>query len=196
MIIDKIDETRLLISLAYEDMQSFNLRFDQFLWSDSKSRNIIKDLLQKAKEQTGFCANNKRMMIEVLPKSGGCIILFTLLFDKAKKVNHRYRIKRKCKCFIYEFETSEYLIRALERIFNLKPNLVDSKIILYNKLYYLILYSDNALTIPLNLILSEYGYYISSNEIYMWDIFKYGTTISSTNAIYDIGNYFNNKNFS
>ena len=30
----------------------------------------------------------------------------------------------------------------------------------------------------------------------MWDIFKYGTTISNANAIYDIGNYFNNKNFS
>lgn len=190
MIIEKIDETRLIISLADEDMKVFEINFDGFLWENKHSRNIIKKLLKFAKDQTGFSSHNKRLMVEVAPKKDGCVILFTLLSDYCKRTSKLYQIKRKCKCFIFEFETSEDLICALERIYNLNDKVPDSKIILYNKCYYIILYCKDKIKFPLYSILSEYGYHILQKELYSWDMFKYGNVISKENAIYEIGSYF------
>ena len=107
MNISRIDDIRLLISLASEDMQAFDLRFDQFLWSDKKSRDIIRELLVIAEEKTGFSAENKRLMIEAIPTDDGCAILFTLLSDKLKLARKKFRVQNKHEPFISEFNSAD-----------------------------------------------------------------------------------------
>ena len=63
MIIERVDETRLMIVLAREDMMKYDLSFSTLDWRDFHSRKVIKQLLGLAREKTGFITQGKRMMI-------------------------------------------------------------------------------------------------------------------------------------
>ena len=182
MNISKIDDIRLLISLASEDMQAFDLRFDQFLWSDRKSRNIIRELLIIAEEKTGFSANNKRLMIEAIPLDDGCAILFTLLSDNLKLPRKKFRVKAKHEPFIYEFDRAGDLLDAINKLICLNTNIKLSTAIELKDKYYLIIYL-------VSIVLSEYGKYKCSGKINESKLLEYGNIISKEYAIEQIGEY-------
>lgn len=189
MNISKIDDIRLLISLASEDMQAFDLRFDQFLWSDRKSRNIIRELLIIAEEKTGFSANNKRLMIEAIPLDDGCAILFTRLSDNLKLPRKKFRVKAKHEPFIYEFDRAGDLLDAINKLICLNTNIKLSTAIELKDKYYLIIYTNGGITSAVSIVLSEYGKYKCSGKINESKLLEYGNIISKEYAIEQIGEY-------
>ena len=48
MIIERVDETRLMIVLAREDMMQYDLSFSQLDWRDRHSRQAIKKQIGRA----------------------------------------------------------------------------------------------------------------------------------------------------
>ena len=189
--ISRIDDIRLLISLASEDMQAFDLRFDQFLWSDKKSRDIIRELLVIAEEKTGFSAENKRIMIEAIPTDDGCAILFTLLSDKLKLARKKFRVKNKHEPFIYEFNSADDLLDVINKLVPLNTNIKMSTAVALNKKYYLIIYTNGGVTSPVSVILSEYGKWKGSGRINESKLLEYGKIVSDGYAIEKIGEYLN-----
>ena len=188
MTIDRIDDTRLLISLTEEDLQSFGLRFDQILWSDSRTKVVIRSLLALAKAETGFSVESHRVMIEVIPKLEGCLILFTLL-DKRERERKKYKIKSMGEPFIYIFETAEDLLSALERIYAISSHIEDSKLLEYKNRYYLVLYTKSGLIPSVSVILSEYGNKAGCGKVAAAKIAEYGTVVAEHRAIETIGLY-------
>ena len=67
MILDKIDEKRLLIALSSEDMDFLDITFNQLDWKNDYSREIIKNLLARAESEIGFSSSNKKLLIEAIP---------------------------------------------------------------------------------------------------------------------------------
>lgn len=189
MNISKIDDIRLLISLANEDMQEFDLRFDQFLWSDKKSRNIIRELLEIAEEKTGFSVENKRLMIEAVPINDGCAILFTLLSDKLKLARKKFRVKNKHEPLVYEFNSAGDLLDVVNKLLPLNSNIRLSTVIEIQRKYYLIIYTNVGVTSAVSVILSEYGKWKGSGKISESRLMEYGKVLSKDNAIEQIGKY-------
>ncbi|HIS67950.1 MAG TPA: adaptor protein MecA [Candidatus Gallacutalibacter stercoravium] len=92
MLIERIGETRLLILLAREDMQLYNISYDDLDWRDDHSREAIRRILEQANDETGFCTRDRRLLIEAIPGKTGCMLVITLL--PRRRNGKRFRIKR------------------------------------------------------------------------------------------------------
>ena len=111
MILELVDESRLLIILSPEDMEDYQLTFDSLDWQNGHSRSVIKEFLRMACRQKGFCPGDSRLLIEAVPDEEGCVLLVTMLpEEKAKR--KVYRIKENQPSltpFLFRFDQAENL---------------------------------------------------------------------------------------
>lgn len=189
MIIELIDETRLLISLDEEDMLTFDLTFERFFWKDRHSKEVITELLRLAKEKTGFSAEGHKLMIEAIPQGDGCMILFTLLPKSGEGTRKKYRIKNKGELFVYVFDSADNMLSAVKRLFSIKNGLYDSQLLQYRDKYYLVIYTNKGLPPPVGILLSEYANLKGKEKSTLARILEYGSTIVDRNAVEKIGKH-------
>ena len=183
---DRIDETRLLVSLTGEDMKAFDLEYDQFLWTDKHSKIVVRNLLDIAKKETGFYFEGKKLMIEVIPKASGCVLLFTLL-DKEEKKRKVYKIKRKEEPSIYVFSDIENVLLTLERLTAIKNHVLKNALIQYGNKYFMVIYTEYGLIPQVASVLGEYGDFCANGKIVAAKLFECGNVIEENNAIDIIG---------
>ncbi len=70
------------IVLTFEEMQELDMDWTDFDYNDTKSRRIIWELFDRAREETGFDASTDRLLIKLFPKrNGGCELLVSKLSD-------------------------------------------------------------------------------------------------------------------
>ncbi len=189
MILDKIDEKRLLIALSNEDMDLLDITFKQLDWKNDYSREVIKNLLTRAKHEIGFSSDNSKLLIEAIPQTNGCFVLVTLLSNKQKRARKVYRIKNNKKPFIFHFKEAESLFGAIERIYDKLSFLSDSAIIEADESYYAILYLNGSISSKLQAIISEYGDLVSKSTLFAARLFEKGNIIFKEKAVEKIGKY-------
>lgn len=190
MILDKIDEKRLLIALSHEDMNFLDITFNQLDWKNDYSREIIKNLLARAESEIGFSSRNKKLLIEAIPQSNGCFVLVTLLSNKINKSRKIYKIKNNSKPFTFFFENSDSLFALIERIYNNSAfSFSDSSIIELNNSYYVIFYANSPLTSSVLAIISEYGKLIGNDFVAAARILERGNVIVNQHAVENLGKY-------
>ena len=69
----KISDTKLKIMLTSSDMSQYDLHNDHISIADTHVRNVLRRLLEKAKEQTGFDGDMTRLYVQMYPGAdGGC----------------------------------------------------------------------------------------------------------------------------
>lgn len=189
LILEKIDETRLLIGLTGEDMDILDLTFSQLNWKDDYSREVIWKLLSRAKKEIGFMTDDKQLMIEAIPQQDGCFVLITLLakLNRERKV---FKIKENKKPYVFSFKSSENLIRAIERLYDNECKFIRSTVLEYNEKYYIILYMQGSMSTKLQAVVSEYGELIGKDFIVAAQISEQGKLIAKNNAIEKIGKFF------
>ena len=189
LILEKIDETRLLIGLTGEDMDLLDLTFNQLNWKDDYSREVIWKLLSRAKKEIGFMTDDKQLMIEAIPQQDGCFVLITLL-AKLNRERKIFKIKENKKPYIFSFKSSENLIRAIERLYENESKFIRSTVLEYNEKYYIILYIQGSMSTKLQAVVSEYGELIGKDFIVAAQISEQGRLIVKNNAIEKIGRSF------
>ena len=163
MILELVDESRLLIILSPEDMEDYQLTFDSLDWQNGHSRSVIKELLRMACRQKGFCPGDSRLLIEAVPDEEGCVLLVTMLpEEKAKR--KVYRIKENQPSltpFLFRFDQAENLLAAVDRVYRQfyhpQKAACSSRLYLLNRAYYLIMYGGKRLPCPVEILLTEYG---------------------------------------
>ncbi len=187
MIIERVDETRLMIVLAREDMVEYDLSFSKLDWCDFHSRKVIKQLLALAKEKTGFTTQGKRMMIEAAPGGDGCLILVTLLHSGRSKGRNVYRIKQPCAVFVYEFACAEDLLCAMERLSRLRRHPESATLLLFKEKYRLILSVRGGLSSPVETLLSEYGRLAGKSRAVAAATLEHGKLLSQGDVIGEMG---------
>ena len=190
MILDKIDEKRLLIALSHEDMDFLDISFKQLNWKNDYSREIIKNILARAESEIGFSSSNKQLLIEAIPQTNGCFVLITLLSNKKNNKSRKiYKIKNQSKPFTFFFKNSDSLLAFIERIYNKNFNFINSSIIEFNNSYYVILYINGSISSNLLAIISEYGQLVGRTSIVAARVFEKGNVIIKDNAVRKFGKY-------
>lgn len=189
MILDKIDEKRLLIALSSEDLDLLNITFKQLDWKNDYSKEIIKNLLVRAKKEIGFSVDNNKLLIEAIPQPNGCFVLVTLLSNNSKKSRKIYKIKNNSKPFVFLFDDLESLFNSIERIYNRSFVFSNSSIVQFKNSYYIVLYLNGSISSKLLAIISEYGDFVGKNNITAARIFEKGNVIIKNNAVETLGKY-------
>lgn len=189
MILEKIDETRLLIGLTGEDMELLDLTFNELNWKDEYSREVIWKLLSRARKEIGFSVDDKQLMIEAIPQTDGCFVIITLL-SKLNGNRRIFKIKESKKPFVFSFKSSENLIRAIERLYDKESKFIRSTVLEYNEKYYIIIYVQGPMATKLQAIVSEYGELVGKDRVVAAQINEQGRLIAKNNAIEKIGRYF------
>lgn len=115
MIIQQIDNSKVLIVLGGNDMEDFSLEYEKLSFDDPHSKKILKRLLSLACSKAGFNITDKKILIEAIPQEKGCLILLTLVPERHRKI---YRIKKQRKNLCYVFEDTENLISASKALSN------------------------------------------------------------------------------
>lgn len=187
MIIERVDETRLMIVLAREDMLEYDLSFAQLDWYDRHSRKAIKELLALAREQTGFTTEGKRMMIEAAPGGDGCLILVTLLHAGSDSRRKVYKIKRPCSVFVFEFDTAEDLLSAVERLYAGHQYPSSAVLLLFDGKYRLVILSKSGLSAAADALFSEYGRLVGKGPSAQAAALEHGTLLLTGDVIKEIG---------
>lgn len=193
MILELVDESRLLIILSPEDMEDYQLTFDSLDWQNGHSRSVIKEFLRMACRQKGFCPGDSRLLIEAVPDEEGCVLLVTML--PAEKAKRRvYRIKENHPIltpFLFRFDQAENLLAAVDRVYRQfylpKKASCGSRLYLLNRAYYLIIYGGKKLPCPVEILLTEYGSYIGKGQQAAAQILEHGKLLAGEDAVTTIG---------
>lgn len=182
MLIEQVDETRLIILLSAKDLEDLGLTFSELNWQEAKCRSLMETLLQKAFEETGFSAEGKRMLIEAAPGADGCVIVVTLI--PQKETRKRYKRKEQPEVLLYEFESAEALLSAAARFSSRKDIPQEGKLVEIDGRYYLALLALNPLTRIARALLSEYARPAGRGVAATAHMLEYGRLIAQ-GAVFD-----------
>ena len=133
MTIEKLNASKVLISLCGEDMQNFRLNIGEMSFCNERSRRILLRLLQLACKEAGVDSADKAVLMEALPLKSGCLLLVTFS-DKSKK--RTYKVKRIKDKFCYVFDDTENLLCAAEALYRRKCRSQKNSLWLYEDRYY------------------------------------------------------------
>ena len=187
LVIERLDETRLFVLLEQKDMEYYDITFEQPDWHDCHSRQIVRELLTLAQEETGFSVLNKKLLIEVMPERENCLILFTLLPKEEKKGRRIYKIKEESQTVVYEFRNVENALSAIERLYKQGGINGGSRLFLTNGCYQLILSPKSRLPEKASVLLSEYGKKRGRAKSLCAIALEHGKLLAGGNAIEQIG---------
>lgn len=85
MEIIRISDTKLKVTLDYDDMTRYDLCAEQMDYDNTETRRVIWQILDEAKHRTGFNAAEDRILIQAYPgRKGGCEIYVTKLNPQAE----------------------------------------------------------------------------------------------------------------
>lgn len=188
MIIEKIDDKRIIMALTDEDMKDLSLDFsEETKMSDSKLQLIIKQIMGLATEYSGIDSKNKKVYIEAVPNNNGCVIFISFIpYDMGKR--KIYKVKHNGS-HIYFFDNSENLMCAIKLLYTYIDYIFNSKCYYcYNK-YYLVLTLKKNIPYNISCGVNEFGTYIGKDLIKIAEIAEYGNIIEENNAVYKIGKY-------
>lgn len=78
MEIIMISENKLKIMLCKEDLTHFELKPEQLDYSNTETKRMFWDVLNRAKHQNGFDTDGQRVLVQLYPsKEGGCEMFVT-----------------------------------------------------------------------------------------------------------------------
>jgi len=135
MIIEQIDNSKVLIVLGGNDMKDFSLEYEKLSFDDPHSKKILKRLLTLACNKAGLNIADKKILVEAMPQENGCLILLTLVSQTNRKV---YKIKKQRKNLCYIFEDTESLISA-SRAFAKEKRSPENSVYLWENKYAVVL---------------------------------------------------------
>ena len=78
MEIIMISDNKLKVMLCKEDLSHFELKPEQLDYSNTETKRMFWDVLNRAKHQTGFDTDGQRVLVQLYPsKEGGCEMFVT-----------------------------------------------------------------------------------------------------------------------
>ena len=70
----------LRISLTPQDLEEFQVSLEDFDYELPQGKRVLLSLFDKAKEETGFCAEEEKLYVQLYPKrDGGCELFIICL---------------------------------------------------------------------------------------------------------------------
>lgn len=179
MEIIMISDCKLKVMLGEDDLKQFEIKAEQLDYSNTETKRMFWDILNRAKHQTGFDTDGQRVLVQLYPsKQGGCEMFVTkigLLYseDEDDISRYNYEEKKNSKTFqtkkekkhttaysAFAFDTAKAMISVCKRLCELGYIGESSSYICDNGKIYLILsdlYEDECMQINEFSFILEYA---------------------------------------
>lgn len=207
MKIEKVSNSQIKVYLSVKDLEERNLKLAELAYSSDKTRELFRELMEKAIEEYGFSADNIPLMIEAVPVNGDEVILIVskVSSDEEKELNismvpsalgERLFVKKTVEDLPQEIpaEDMDYLIYSFETLDDVSglcariKNGFDGKSSLYKYKgsYYLIIANDfmpDMSADNFEAVASEYGLKHISSPVTKAYIEEYGEVLIAKRAV-------------
>ncbi len=200
MKFEKLSENKIRITLTVQDLAEKEIDFHVFMSNSIESQDILLDMLEEAKKQTGFDPEDYNLRIEALAMADTSFI-FTITKEipeeKSKLPKKKFTVKRKSVSpssaqAIYSFATFDDFCSFLQFLSESKlikdvNNIADS-ISLYNYKGKYYLFIDSIHSEVINKLkfysnITEFAKYVSNSKVFASKLIECGDLIMKNNAL-------------
>lgn len=185
MNIEKLDKSRVLVSLGLKDMDTYAINIDKLNLKETDTKETLRRLLKIALERVGISAENRAVLVEAMPHKDGMLILITVGFSGS--LRKTYRIKRPSMQPVCRFSGAEGLLACTELIKNDKIKLPPNSLWQYKNDFYVV-FEYGGVSSKAKAVLSEYALCGSLSQVRIARIKEAGKEILASNAIEKIAN--------
>lgn len=200
MKFEKLSENKIRITLSIQDLAEKEIDFHVFMSNSIESQDILLDMLEQAKKETGFDPENYNLKIEALAMADTNFV-FTITKEipeeKVKLPKKKFTIKRKSlnpssTQAVYTFSSFDDYCSFLH--FLLESNLLNDivhiadSILLYQykEKYYLLMngiHSEVVNKLRFYTAITEFAKYVTNSKIFASKLLECGNLIMKNNAI-------------
>ena len=200
MNFEKLSENKIRITLSIQDLAEKEIDFHVFMSNSIESQDILLDMLEEAKKETGFDPGNYNLKIEALAMADTSFV-FTITKEvpeeKTKLPKKKFTIKRKSlnpssTQAVYAFSTFDDYCSFLQ--FLQECNLLEDiahiadTILLYEhkEKYYLLMngiHSQVVNKLRFYTAITEFAKYVTNSKVYASKLLECGNLIMKHNAL-------------
>ena len=203
MKFEKLSDNKIRIILTMQDLTEKHIDFHSFMSNSIESQNILLDMLEEAKKETGFDPENFNLKIEALAMADtNFVFTITKVYPETesteKPAKRKFTIKRKSlntstnTQAVYMFNCFDDFCNLLQ--FFKKSNNINEindladNVLLYNykNSYYLLIsniHTDIASKINFYANITEFAKCITNSKSFASKLIECGTLIMKNNAL-------------
>lgn len=200
MKFEKLSENKIRITLSIQDLAEKEIDFHVFMSNSIESQDILLDMLEQAKKETGFDPENYNLKIEALAMADTSFV-FTITKEvpeeKAKLPKKKFTIKRKSlnpssTQAVYAFSNFDDYCSFLHFLqeSNLLNDIVHiaNSVLLYQykEKYYLLMngiHSEVVNKLRFYTAITEFAKYITNSKVFVSKLLECGNLIMKDNAL-------------
>ncbi len=200
MKFEKLSENKIRITLTIQDLVEKEIDFHVFMSNSIESQDILLDMLEQAKKETGFDPENYNLKIEALAMADKSFI-FTITKDvpeeKVKAPKKKFVVKRKTLSpsstqAIYSFNSFDDYCNFLQflkdsNLFDNIQAIADSVTLYeYKEKYYLLLdsiHTDIVSKLKFYSTITEFAKYVTNSKLFYCKLTEFGNLIMKNNAL-------------
>ena len=185
MKFEKLNDTKIKISVSMYDMEQNNVSIQNLFSNSEPSQKLLQNMLKMAESKIGFEVNDSQILIEAtLASDEECIFIITKLQESFSNTPQNNN-------FIFKFDNFDNFINLCTFLnnfsdLNLKDFSQNFSLIWYNSTYYL--YDSNVENFSVLLdymknVFAEFGTNVSDSPSINGILNEYGKIIFEKNAI-------------
>ncbi len=200
MKFEKLSENKIRITLSIQDLAEKEIDFHVFMSNSIESQDILLDMLEQAKKETGFDPENYNLKIEALAMADTSFI-FTITKEipeeKTKLPKKKFSIKRKSlnpssTQAVYSFFSFDDFCAFLyflqeSKLLNDITNIADNILLYeYKQKYYLLMngiHSEIVNKLKFYAGITEFAKYVTNSKVYVSKLSECGNLIMAHNAL-------------
>ena len=200
MKFEKLSEDKIRITLTVQDLAEKEIDFQVFLTNSFDSQDILLDMLEEAKKETGFDPENYNLRIEALAMADTSFI-FTITKEmpeeKTRLPKKKFKIKRKSlnplsTQAIYSFASFDDFCSFLQflkegKLISQVSHIADCILLYkYKDKYYLLMssiHSEIVNKLRFYTGITEFAKYVTNSKVFASKLFECGDLIMGDNAL-------------
>ncbi|MDO4623130.1 MAG: adaptor protein MecA [Eubacteriales bacterium] len=90
MKIQRINDTQIRCTLTAADLSSRNLKLTELAYGSDKAKELFRDMMEQAREEVGFDADNAPLMIEAIPVASDGVVLIITKVEDPEELDTRF----------------------------------------------------------------------------------------------------------
>lgn len=186
MKIELLDDKTVKVLLSKIDMLDLNLSYDDMDYKDPQTKRVLLRLVEEIKREIHINLNTGKLFIEAFPYvDGGCILYVNIL--EASGIDYSAEKKYKA-CFdtplVFMFGDINSLGKLSNRLINGYGHIIlKSSLFLFEKKYYLLLYTYFKMDCQLTRLVSEYGKLLGRGVVASAIVHEHSTELIKDDAI-------------
>lgn len=90
MKIEKINENQIRCTLTAEDLASMKLKLSELTYGSKRAQELFRRMMQEARNQFGFEAENVPLMIEAIPMKADSLVLIVTKIEDPEELDLRF----------------------------------------------------------------------------------------------------------